>query len=318
MIDTRQTETNDRLQTIVILVVSVIVFAVLYVGGQAYEERVAVQHVHLAMAHEVDGVDPVAVSKATDLDQLWSVYGPQASFTESEFRQLADPIMASHQSYLPLFIALVVAGLTFATLGMMLKMRACTRRFDSLLAAKEASLQQSQDKLASVTVLDELTGLINSRHFNRVLSTECRRAVREFSPLTLMIIAVDKPDDESAEAITDQQLCQVAGVLKGAISRPGDRVARIAAKQFALLLPSTNEQSPMLAQRLCEDISQIEPAHRLRVSIGTSTLQPSAQLTAESIMAKTELALAEAIQCGDGQVKAHTEGAKEMPVTFDH
>lgn len=318
MIDTRQTETNDRVQTIVILVVSIIVFVMLYLGGQVYEERVAVQQVRLALEHRVAGVDPVLASKASDSEQLWSVYSAQDSLTESEFHQLADPIMASHQSYLPLFIAFMAAGLTFVTLGMILNMKARTRRYDKIIAAKDVALQQSQEKLASVTVIDELTGLTNGRHFNKVLSTECRRAVREFSPLTLMLIAVDKPDEALADEVTDQQLCKIAGVLKSAISRPGDQVARIAPAQFALLLPATNEQSPVLAERLCQDVKDIESTHRLSVSIGTSTLQPSAQLTAESILAKTESALAEAIECGGGQVRAHTEESQEMPVTFDH
>ncbi|WP_417222046.1 GGDEF domain-containing protein [Amphritea sp.] len=314
MIDTRQTERRDRLQTIVILVVSIIVFAVLYLGVRAYEKRVSVQAVRLAIEHRVDEVDSVRASEATDIDALWSVYGPQVELTEGEFYQLAEPIIDSHQTFLPLFIALMAAGLTFITLGMLLNMKARTRRYDKIIADKESALKQSHEKLAAVMIIDELTGLINGRHFSEVLSTECRRAVRDFNPLTLMLVAIDKPERGD---IDDQQVGCVADVLKEAIARPGDQVARIDPYRFALLLPSTNEQSPLLAERLCQNVQNSALAgQRLSISIGSSTLQPSALLTAETILAHTESALAEAIQCGGGQVRAHTDDSTEVPVIF--
>jgi len=320
VIDTRQTEIRSRIQTIVILVVSILVFIALFVGIRSYEERVAVQAIRLAIEHRVDQIDYEEAGKAKDIDTLWSVYGPQEELTKEEFYRLADPIVDSYHTYLPLFIALMGGGLTFVVLGMGINTAVRARHLRKVLESKDVELKRSQEKLASVTVTDEQTGLANGRHFNQVLSTECRRAVREFSPLTLMLIALDKLEAEQLpDGFSDQQACLVAEVLKSAISRPGDLVARIDSSRFAMLLPATNEQSPVLADRLCRDINDIELAgHKLSVSIGTSTMQPSAQLTADYILAQTEAALNEAIHNGGGLVRAITEDPLDISVTFSN
>lgn len=320
MIDTRQTEIRSRIQTIVILVVSILVFIALFVGIRSYEERVAVQAIRLAIEHRVDQIDYEEAGKAKDIDTLWSVYGPQEELTKEEFYRLADPIVDSYHTYLPLFIALMGGGLTFVVLGMGINTAVRARHLRKVLESKDVELKRSQEKLASVTVTDEQTGLANGRHFNQVLSTECRRAVREFSPLTLMLIALDKLEAEQLpDGFSDQQACLVAEVLKSAISRPGDLVARIDSSRFAMLLPATNEQSPVLADRLCRDINDIELAgHKLSVSIGTSTMQPSAQLTADYILTQTEAALNEAIHNGGGLVRAITEDPLDISVTFSN
>lgn len=314
MIDTRQTERRDRLQSIVIPVVSIIVFALLYAGVHAYEDKRSVQAVRLAVEHRVDVVDASQANEASDIDALWSAYGSQGALTKDEFYRLAEPIIDSHQTFLPLFMALMVGGLTFISLGMLLNMKARARHYDKIIADNERALKEAREKLAAVMIIDELTGLINRRHFSEVLSIECGRAVRDFSPLTLMLVAIDKPETGD---IDDQQVGCVVDVLKEAIARPGDQVARIDPYRFALLLPSTNEQSPLLAERLCQNVQNITLAgQRLSVSIGSSTLQPSALLTAETILAQTESALAEAIQCGGGQVRAYTDDSTEVSVIF--
>ena len=320
MIGSRRTETRKRVQTIMTLVISMMVFAALFIGIRSYEERVAVQAIRLAVEHRIDDVDYVLAAEANDVDTLWSVYGPQKTLTREEFYQLANPLVDRHHTYLPLFIALMGGILTFMVLGMSSGMALRVRQLHKALEHKELELKQTQEKLASVTLTDELTGLANERHFNQVLSTECRRAVREFSPLTLMLLEIDKIDAQQLpENFSDQQAGLVAEVLKQAISRPGDLAARIDSSRFAVVLPATNEQSPVLADRLCRDIHNIELAgHRLSVSIGTSTMQPSAQLTAEAILQHTDAALNEAIQNGGGLVRARTEDPSDIPVILSN
>lgn len=316
MIETRQTDTQSRLQTIVILVVSVLVFVALFFGVRSYEERVAVQAIRLAIEHRVDEVNYELAGKARDVDTLWEAYGPQEELAEDEFFSLADPIVASHHTFLPLFIALMGGGLTFVMFGMWLSMSGRTRTYHQVIQSKELELQQSHEKLASLVVSDDLTGLANERHFNQMLNTECRRAVREFSPLTLMLINADKLDAEESES-SRQKLCQVAAVLGGAISRPGDLVARIADNRFALLLPATNEQSPVLAERLCREVRDIgTEGEALSLSIGICTMQPSSLLTAENILAKVDAALNDAVAQGGDQVCAKAEDPRDIPVTF--
>ena len=316
MIKTRQTDTQSRSQTIFILAISVLVFVALFFGVRSYEERVAVQAIRLAVEHRVEDINYELAGKARDVETLWKAYGPQDELEKDEFYSLADPIVASHHTLIPLFIALMGGGLTFVMFGMWLSLSGRTRTYHQVIQSKELELQQSQKKAASLAVSDELTGLANERHFNQMLNTECRRAVREFSPLTLMLINADKLKPEGNES-SQQKLCQVADVLERATSRPGDLVARLGDNRFALLLPSTNEQSPVLAERLCREVRGIEAeGEALSLSIGTCTMQPSALLTAENILAKVEAALDDALTKGGDQVCAKTEDPRDIPVTF--
>lgn len=318
MIETKQMDTQSRHQTFFILVVSVLVFVALFFGVRSYEERVAVQAIRLAIEHRVDEVNFEQAAKARDVSSLWDVYGPQDELTKDEFYSLADPIVASHYTFLPLFIALMGGGLTFLMLGMWLSMSGRTRTYHQVIKSKELELKQNHEKLISLAVTDDLTGLANEHHFNQMLNTECRRAVREFSPLTLMLINADQLETENDDS-SRQKLCQLATVLESAISRPGDLVARIADTRFALLLPATNEQSPVLAERLCQEVRDIETdGGSLSLSIGTCTMQPSALLTAENILVKVEAALNEAITKGGDQVCAQTEDPRDIPVTFSN
>lgn len=314
--EVRQTDSQNRLQTILILVIAVLVFVALFFGVRSYEERVAVQAIRLAIEHRVDEVNYELAGKARDVDALWNAYGPQQELTKQEFYNLANPIVTSHHTFLPLFIASMGGGLTFLMLGMWLSISGRTRTYHQVIESKELELQQSHEKLEALAVTDNLTGLANERHFNQILNTECRRAVREFSPLTLILVDADQLEDEEDEA-SRQSLCQIAAVLKSAISRPGDLVARIATTRFALLLPATNEQSPVLAGRLCQGVRDIESeVGPLSISIGTCTMQPSALLTAETILANVEDALNDAIAKGGDQMCAKTEDPQDIPVTL--
>ncbi len=318
MIDNSHTAPQNKLQTITIFVVSVLVFITLFFGVRSYEERVAVQAIRLAVEHRVDEVNYELAGEARDIGTLWQAYGPQQELTKEEFYSLADPIVKSHHTFLPLLIALMGGSVAFLMLGMWLNMSSRTRAYHKVIKSKELELQQSREKLASLAVKDDLTGLANDRHFSQMLNTECRRAVREFSPLTLMLINADKIEGIEGSSAR-QKLRQVAGILEGVISRPGDLAARIGDHRFALLLPATNEQSPVLAERLCQEVREVSSeGESLSISIGTCTMQPSVELTAENILASVEVALNDAVANGGDQVRAKTEDPRDIPVTFSN
>ena len=318
MMNSKQSVLQKPLQTLFISLAALIVFSALFIGLRAYEERVAVQAVRLAVEHRVDSVDYELAGKARDIDTLWAVYGPQQELSEDEFYSLADPIVVSHHTFLPLFISAMGGGLTFVLLGMALNLAGRNRAFNQEIKSKNLELERSRQKLAEVSITDELTGVYNQRHYLDLLDTESRRAVREFAPLTLLLAEIDAVADEQVtDSFTEESICRVAEVLNRNISRPGDVIARIDKRRFALLLPATNEQSPVLAEKLCQQVQAIEIGEqRLSLSIGLSTMQPSSELTAERIQQYTEEALQKAISKGGNQVCANTEAASEIPVTF--
>ena len=132
-----------------------------------------------------------------------------------------------------------------------------------------------------------LTGLVNASQFEILLDIECRRAVREFTPLSLMLL---EPDSEYLNDLPEEDhpvMAQLlAKSLQQTVFRPGDVIARISDYRFALLLPATNEQSPQLAERLRQQAAEIVLGGQpMLLSLGVSTMQPSAQLSAEHISA---------------------------------
>ena len=318
MMNSKQSALQKPLQTLFIGLASLIVFSALFIGLRTYEERVAVQAVRLAVEHRVDDVDYELAGKARNIDTLWAVYGPQQELSESEFYRLADPIVESHHTFLPLFISAMGGGLTFVLLGVAFNLAGRNRAFNREMESKNLELERSRQKLAEVSITDELTGVYNLRHYQELLDTESRRAVREFAPLTLLLAEIDPvADDQATDSFSEESLNRVVDVLNANISRPGDVIARVDERRFALLLPATNEQSPVLAEKLCQQVQSIEIAEQtLSLSIGLCTMQPSSELTAERIQQQTEEALQKAMNQGGNQVCFTTEEARDIPVTY--
>ncbi|WP_432473217.1 GGDEF domain-containing protein [Amphritea sp. HPY] len=318
MVDTSLQKKDSKVQPALLIIAALMVFSALYVGVRSYEERVAVQAVRLAVEHRVDEVDYELVGKAKGIDELWSAYGPQQELTESDFYSLADPIVDSHHTFLPLFISLMGGGLSFVMLGMAMSLSGRSKEYHQIIEHKNQELKRHKQKLDQASIIDDETGLINRRYFDTQLNTECRRAVREFSPLTLLLIEIDPVENEHiTESFPAECVAHISDLLKTAISRPGDVAARFDQRSFALLLPATNEQSPVLADRLCEQAREIELSEQnLSISIGICTMQPSALLSSKTILLTTQKALEKARKQGGDQVCSDTEAPRDFPVTY--
>ena len=313
---------GNRLQSVLIAVAALLVFLGLFAGIRSYEERVAVQAVRLAVEHQLNDVDYALAGHAKDIDALWSVYGPQNDLTEDEFYKMAEPIVESHHTFLPLLISMMGGALVFVLLGMGFSMSGRNKEYHQLIEHKDRELKNTRQKLAQESIRDEESGLFNRKHFDSLLDTECRRAVREFNPLTLMLVEIDAvttvhPNGDAPVDNAGDSVSHLAELLKASIARPGDVAARFNERGFALLLPATNEQSPQLAKRLCEQSRAINLGDQsLSISIGISTLQPSSQLTPEHILRVTTEALQQAQQQGGDQVCSNAEQTRDVPVTY--
>jgi diguanylate cyclase (GGDEF)-like protein len=318
LVDTSLQKKESKVQPALITIAALMVFSALFVGVRSYEERVAVQAVRLAVEHRVDEVDYELVGKAKDIDDLWLAYGSQQELSESDYYSLADPIVDSHHTFLPLFISLMGGGLSFILLGMAMSLSGRNKEYHQIIEYKNQELKRKQQKLDQASIVDDETGLINRRHFDTLLDMECRRGVREFSPLTLLLVEIDPVENENiTESFTAECVAHITGLLKTAISRPGDVVARFDQRSFALLLPATNEQSPVLADRLCEQAREIELSEQnLSISIGICTMQPSALLSSGTILQTTLRALEKARKQGGDQVCSDTEAPRDIPVTY--
>ncbi len=140
-------------------------------------------------------------------------------------------------------------------------------------------LQQANEKLRELATKDGLTDLYNHRHFQEVLVNEIERTIRYKTPLTLLLIDIDRfkrVNDEFGHPTGDKVLVTVSNIMRQTV-RDLDLVARYGGEEFSILLPETSlNRGAILAERLRKDIENTEihaDGHTLKVtvSIGITT-----------------------------------------------
>ena len=92
---------------------------------------------------------------------------------------------------------------------------------------------------------DPLTGMYNRRYLDDALPTEIARALREQTPLSLMIMDIDhfkRVNDTHGHQAGDDVLRMLAEILR-AEARRSDVACRFGGEEFVLLLPKMNLES---------------------------------------------------------------------------
>ena len=98
------------------------------------------------------------------------------------------------------------------------------------------------EKLSSLSITDELTGLYNRRHFYEVLETEMYRTERYGRPFSLVVLDLDgfkEYNDRFGHTNGDAVLRSLAQTLKSAL-RKADMAFRYGGDEFAIILPATD------------------------------------------------------------------------------
>jgi diguanylate cyclase (GGDEF)-like protein len=175
--------------------------------------------------------------------------------------------------------------------------------------------KKTEEKLREMSLRDSLTGLANRRHFDEVLDRELRRANREVSPISLVLIDIDcfKPfNDNYGHVEGDRCLQLVSDAIAGCISRPGDLEARYGGEELAVILPQTKSQDAMaLAEKMRKAIealkiphkgSTVEASNDLTISAGVATTNGKEHLSPTDLIKKADKALYEAKEKGRNRV----------------
>ena len=128
-----------------------------------------------------------------------------------------------------------------------------TNRFFIVFMEDTTERKALQEQLQTLAATDELTSLINRRHFFEIAKTELARAARYSNPTSILMIDIDyfkHVNDTLGHAAGDLLLQKFAQHCLSLI-RSQDCLSRLGGEEFALLLPETTlEQAWRLGERI--------------------------------------------------------------------
>ncbi|GAC1316083.1 MAG: PleD family two-component system response regulator [Collimonas sp.] len=209
------------------------------------------------------------------------------------------------------------------TIELVARIRYHSRSYVNLLQRDEAyrALRQSQQQLLEtnlelqrLTNSDGLTGLANRRYFDEYFSAEWKRAEREQSSLSLLMIDVDDfklYNDTCGHLAGDAALKQVAEGIGQLARRPTDLAARVGGEEFILVLPSTSrEHMKIQADKLRAAVHALNLTHasssndaRVTVSVGGASTVPQRGGSPEKLVELADQALYRAKRSGKNRVE---------------
>jgi diguanylate cyclase (GGDEF)-like protein len=152
---------------------------------------------------------------------------------------------------------------------------------------------QNFQKVQELTVLDDHTGLYNSRHLRRTIEQEVVRATRFGHPVSVVFFDLDRfkeVNDTHGHQVGSQLLREIGQLLRKTL-RSTDVPVRYGGDEFVMLLPETSkDQAIECARRLRDEIKGTaflsrEPFGPVRVgaSFGVATFPDDAKSPDELI-----------------------------------
>ena len=182
-----------------------------------------------------------------------------------------------------------------------------------LRVQNQIKMQNQIRTIHNLSITDTLTGAANRRHFNDRLNKEWKRAVREKTPLSVLMIDVDhfkNYNDTHGHLQGDDVLKSVADAIKRCLERPMDLAARWGGEEFAVVLPNTEIAGAVsVAESIRGEIENNVIMHEdtptgVTVSIGISTVIPESSSTMERFVSGADKALYRAKESGRNRVCA--------------
>jgi diguanylate cyclase (GGDEF)-like protein/PAS domain S-box-containing protein len=175
--------------------------------------------------------------------------------------------------------------------GFVVSIRDISRRkaAEQELHAAQAELRQANHALHVLARQDGLTGLANRRCFDDSIDAEMRRAMREGTTLSLIMIDIDhfkRFNDHYGHPAGDACLRKISRVVALNVSRPADLAVRYGGEELAVLLPNTTLAGAIdVANRILSAIRNLQLPHEasskgfISASIGVASIVPTPDIT---------------------------------------
>ena len=195
----------------------------------------------------------------------------------------ADTLQSGALRWLVFMVAMIVAGLL---------VRMLRERIDTLI-----------EELDTASRTDMLTGLLDERGWEEILTKELERARRSGNRVGIVVGQLDGESplrEHLGDRRTDELLSDVGRRIGGTI-RLNDEGARIQGEQFAVVCPYTDETgATIMAERAATLVREAKAAGEgpdRTISFGISSY-PKHGTSAEAVMGAARSALAEARALG--------------------
>jgi diguanylate cyclase (GGDEF)-like protein len=174
-------------------------------------------------------------------------------------------------------------------------------------------LKRRGDLLETLSMRDGLTGIANRRRFNDCLCRAWRQAVRNATPLCLIMADIDcfkDYNDTYGHLAGDECLRAVASSLAGVLKRPGDLAARFGGEEFVMVLEETDLTGGLhLAEAMRTAVKDLGLEHNgssvcpvVTITLGVASTVPKAGSSAENLLCLADRKLYEAKLAGRDRV----------------
>jgi diguanylate cyclase (GGDEF)-like protein len=171
-------------------------------------------------------------------------------------------------------------------------------------------------KLENLASQDGLTGIANRRRLDETLDFEWRRAIRDHSDFSVLLIDVDhfkSYNDIYGHLSGDNCLRQIAEAALEAVHRPADLLARYGGDEFAVVLPNTNGVGAWeIAEQIRSSVENRRAPHQgnphgvVTVSIGCATQLPDRNSSYSTLLLSADSALYKAKYGGRNRIESAT------------
>ena len=194
-------------------------------------------------------------------------------------------------------------------------LRQAKEELEQQVAERTRELTEANCELQRLSLSDALTCIGNRRFLDELLEREWRRALREQTPLSVVMLDIDYFklfNDTYGHVAGDDCLRKVAGILTATIQRTTDFASRYGGEEFVLVLPATDEQGALtVAEKIRCRVEALAIPHEksplagvVTVSIGVATIMPLRDSDAGLLMTAADQALYRAKTAGRNQVRS--------------